>query len=121
MGYMRTLADHMAFARKLTRLLDLRFSVFGFRFGIDPLLDLIPGFGNAATTITSLYLFWLGYRLRVPNHVYLKMLVNIGIDYILGSVPVLGIVGDALYRSNVRNLALLDLYYDPSVLEGEYV
>lgn len=111
----------MSFARKLTRLLDLRFNVLGFRFGIDPLLNAIPGFGNIASTVTSFYLFWLAYQIKVPNWVYWRMLINIGIDYIIGAVPFIGIVGDALYRSNVRNLALLDMHYDSGIVEGEIV
>lgn len=118
---MASIHSHMAFARKLTRLLDVRFNVFGFRFGIDPLMDVIPGFGNIATTVTSCYLFWLAYQVRVPNWVYWRMLINIAIDFVLGSVPVIGIAADALYRSNVRNLALLDMYYDPNVMDGEIV
>ena len=115
------LQNHIVLARRLTRLLDLRFTVFGIRFGIDPLLDMIPGVGNLFAAATSCYLFWIAYRLRVPTRVYLRMSWNILVDYLFGVVPYIGIVFDVFYRSNVKNFALLESYFDPSVLEGEIV
>ncbi len=115
------LVSHIEFARRLTRVMDLRFNVFGFRFGIDPMLDIIPGLGNTLSAATSLYLLWIGFQLKVPTPVYFRMVWNISIDYVFGVIPFAGIVLDALYRSNAKNFALLEKYFDADILVGEEV
>lgn len=116
---MGNLRDHIGFARRLTRVMDLRFNVLGVRFGIDPLLDVIPGLGNVFSTATSCYLLWIAYQLRVPSRVFFHMLWNITADALLGSVPVAGVVFDLFFRANVKNFALLETYMDPDILVGE--
>jgi hypothetical protein len=111
----------MLLARRLTTLMDTKFKFLWVRFGIDPLLHVIPGFGNTIAAMTSCYLFWIAYRLRVPTEVYVRMTGNILFDYLMGLVPLVGVVFDILYRSNARNLALLEKYFDPEVIEGEIV
>lgn len=101
--------------------MDLRFNVFGVRFGIDPLLDIIPGFGNIAAAALSCYLFWIAYKLRVPSWVYWWMLWNISVDYLFGVVPYIGIVFDIFYRANVKNFALIEQYFDSDILVGEVI
>lgn len=115
----KDLEIHFERAKKLTRLLDTEFKIFGIRFGIDPILNIIPGVGSVIGAITSLYLFWLAYRLNVPSQTFLKMLWNLLIDFILGEVPLIGIIFDALYRANVKNLKLLEKFYEPEILQGE--
>lgn len=118
---MTLIASHVQFAKRLTTLLDLKFNVLGIRFGIDPLLSIIPGFGNFLAVTISCYLFYIAYRVRVPGWVYARMVGNIGVDYIFGVVPYIGIFFDVLYRSNLRNFALIEKFVDPDVLEGEFV
>lgn len=118
---MSSISSHIKFAKQLTVLLDLKFKVFGIRFGIDPLLNIIPGFGNILTTATSCYLFWIAFRLNVPLFVYIRMAGNIVLDYIFGYFPYIGIVFDLLFRANVRNVALLENFIDLDILEGEYI
>lgn len=118
---MATLFSHIQFARKLVRLLDTKFHVFGIRFGIDPLLDMIPGAGNIVAAVTSCYLFWIAKELHVPTGVYVRMIGNIVLDFVFGVVPVIGIVFDVLYKSNVKNFSLLETYFDPEILTGEVV
>ncbi len=107
---------HLTNAKRLTRLLDTKFQILGFKFGLDPLLDLIPGLGNIVGTFVSLYLLWIGYRINIPKKVYIQMIGNIIIDFAFGSIPFAGVVFDAFYKSNIRNLALLERYF-----EGEKV
>ncbi len=116
-----SLASDIAFAKRIVTVMDLKFRVFGIKFGIDPLLDIIPGFGNIISLGVSCYLFWIAYRLRVPFHVYIRMLWNICVDYLFGVVPYIGIVMDLFFRANVKNLSLLETYHDPSILVGELV
>lgn len=117
----RSIAAHVQFARRIVQVMDLRFNVLGVRFGIDPMLDIIPGVGNALAALTSCYLFWIAYRLDVPRWVYLRMLWNITADYVLGAVPFIGIVFDVFFRANVKNFALLEKYFDPDILVGEVI
>jgi len=112
---------HFRLAKKLTRLLDSQFSIYGFRFGLDPVIGLFPGIGNWLTTLTSFNLFWLAYRLHVPSQIYLHMILTIIIDALITSIPIAGNIIDFFYKSNVKNLMLLSRYVDGEVLEGEMI
>jgi hypothetical protein len=79
----------------------------GWRFGLDALVGLIPGFGDTATTLVSFYILASAVRYRVPKITLLRMGLNIGIDYMVGSLPVVGDVFDAWWKSNQMNVALL--------------
>jgi len=84
-----------------------RVPVLGSRFGLDPLLGLIPGLGDTITSLVSVYILVAAVRYRVPKITLLRMGVNIGIDYVVGSLPVVGDVADAWWKSNRMNLNLL--------------
>ncbi|HEX3853870.1 MAG TPA: DUF4112 domain-containing protein [Polyangiaceae bacterium] len=97
-------------AVQLARVLDDAVSIPGTRIGIglDAILGfLLPTVGDAATGIASLALLVLGFQMRVPRVVLLRMVFNIALDTLLGSVPLLGDVFDLFWRSNRRNLELL--------------
>lgn len=116
-----TAQKHLRAARQLTALLDTKFSLLGVRFGIDPLLNLIPGAGNLIGTVAACYLFFIAYKLRVPWWVHARMLWNITLDYFFGFIPVIGIVFDLFHRANTKNLKLISTFADEDVLEGEVV
>jgi len=84
-----------------------RVPVLGSRFGLDPLLGLIPGLGDTITSLVSVYILVAAVRYRVPKVTLFRMGVNIGIDYVVGSLPVVGDVADAWWKSNRMNLNLL--------------
>lgn len=113
--------SHIRFAQRLTTLMDTKFNLFGIRFGIDPLLDIWPGFGSLIGAIISGYLFWIAYRLKVPSRIYWRMGWHIFLDFILGELPFIGFIFDLFYRANEKNLALLYPFVDPEVLEGVLV
>lgn len=98
---------HLVIAEAITNLLENRFSLLGLRFGLDPLLDFIPWAGDALAAFLSLYLVWIGLQIGLPQEKIKKMLRNILIDFIIGAVPFIGIIGDVFYRSNSRNLKIL--------------
>jgi Domain of unknown function (DUF4112) len=91
-------------------LLDSRFRVPGttIRFGIDPILSLIPGIGDLASPIFAVVLIAQGLRQRVPRVVIVRMVLIALVDALIGAVPVAGNIGDVFWRANVMNLALLE-------------
>ena len=102
--------DPLARARALARLLDSAASVPGtkIRFGLDPILGLVPGLGDVAGAALSGYLVLLAQRMGVPRAVVLRMLANVATDTIAGTVPVVGDLFDVAFKSSTRNLALLE-------------
>jgi hypothetical protein len=91
----------------LAKLFDTRFSIFGLKFGLDPLVGLIPGLGNALPAAVSIYILSVAFRLKAPKSLLFRMVGNIAIDLILGSVPIVGDVFDVIYKANLRNVELL--------------
>ena len=94
---------------RLSWLLDdlFRIPVLGWRIGLDALVGLIPGVGDTATTVASLYVLGSAVRYRVPKITLLRMGLNLGIDYALGSLPLVGDLFDAWWKSNQKNVELL--------------
>ena len=96
--------------RKLSRLMDTAFRIPGtpFRIGWDPIIGLLPGVGDLIDTAFSAYLLFLASQFGLPKNVLGWMVFNIGLEAIVGSIPLIGDVFDAFYKSNIRNLALLE-------------
>ena len=103
-------ADPLARARTLARLLDsaVRVPGTGIRFGADAVIGLIPGLGDIGGAALAGYLVILAQRLGVPRAVVLRMLANVAVDTLGGTVPLIGDLFDVAYKSNLRNVALLE-------------
>ena len=84
-----------------------RVPVLGWRFGLDALIGLVPGLGDTSTALVSFYILAAAVRYRVPKITLLRMGLNIAIDYVVGSLPVVGDLADAWWKSNRMNLELL--------------
>ena len=84
-----------------------RVPVLGWRFGLDAVLGLIPGLGDTSTSLVSFYILAAAVRYRVPKVTLLRMGLNIAFDYVIGSLPLVGDVADAWWKSNRMNLELL--------------
>ena len=95
--------------RQLAYLLDDRFRIPGtkYRIGLDSLIGLVPGLGDAATTLLSLYIVLEARRHGVPVSKLGRMGLNVGLDAVLGAVPLVGDLFDVAWKANRRNLALL--------------
>ncbi|MFN2493293.1 MAG: DUF4112 domain-containing protein [Pyrinomonadaceae bacterium] len=95
--------------KRLSWLMDdfIRIPGIGWRFGLDAIVGLIPGFGDTATSLASFYILASAVRYRVPKITLLRMGLNIGIDYLVGSLPLVGDLFDAWWKTNQRNIALL--------------
>jgi Domain of unknown function (DUF4112) len=92
----------------LGSLLDSRFRLpGGFRFGLDPLIGLVPGVGDGISAIVSLYIVLEAYRLGASRGTLARMLLNVGLDLGVGIIPIIGDVADFAFKSNRRNLDLL--------------
>ncbi|TPG63826.1 DUF4112 domain-containing protein [Hymenobacter nivis] len=97
----------------VARLMDSQFRLPGtrFRFGLDPLLGLIPIVGDLSSTAVSVVLLLTMLRHGASGAVVVRMALNILLDTVVGAVPVLGNVFDFAYKSNERNVALLRRHY----------
>jgi hypothetical protein len=95
---------------RLARLLDARWGIPGtpWRFGLDGLLGLIPGAGDVAGAALSAYIVWEAHRLGASKLTIARMIANVGIEALIGVVPVLGDLFDVAFKANIRNLRLLE-------------
>lgn len=117
---MPTNPDPAADAARLQRLaafadlLDARFRVpgTGWRFGLDSVIGLIPGVGDAAMTAVALWVLWQARRLGASKAVLARMAGNVAVDAVLGAVPLAGDLFDAAFKSNRRNVALLQRHLE---------
>lgn len=93
----------------IARIMDTAFAIPGtnIRFGADALLGLIPGVGDIVGAAISLAIVNEARLLGVSNAVIAKMLVNIGLDAVVGGVPLLGDAFDIYFKANRRNAQLL--------------
>jgi hypothetical protein len=99
---------------RLAWLMDNSFRIPGtqIRFGLDGLIGLIPGIGDALGAIISSHILTQAAYLGAPKSILLKMAFNIGFDAILGIIPVLGDVSDFVWKANQRNIELLNDYLE---------
>ena len=99
---------------RLAWLMDNSFCIPGtqIRFGLDGLIGLIPGVGDALGAIISSHILTQAAHMGAPKSLLLKMAFNIGLDAILGVIPVLGDVSDFIWKANQRNVKLLSDYIE---------
>lgn len=97
-------------ARRLARLMDAAVTIPGTRItvGLDALLGLVPGLGDAIGVALSTQIVLAAARVGAPFHVLVKMIGNLVLDAAVGMIPLLGDVFDVVYRANSRNYALLE-------------
>jgi hypothetical protein len=96
--------------RKLSILLDTQYKVGGFHFGWDALLGLFPLFGDFITTILSFYIIFEAALLGCPIAVLLRMVVNVMVENGMDFIPVVGNMFDFIWKSNRKNIGLLEAY-----------
>ncbi|MBA3694827.1 MAG: DUF4112 domain-containing protein, partial [Acidobacteria bacterium] len=77
------------------------------RFGLDALIGLIPNVGDMVTSLASFYILIAGVRYGVPKITLLRMAFNIGLDYVVGSIPFIGDAFDFVWKSNKQNVDLI--------------
>jgi hypothetical protein len=98
--------------RRIAELLDNAFVVPGtsYRVGLDPIIGLIPGFGDLVSPLFAIGVLLQARQFGVPKVVQLRMLINVAVDAIVGVVPIAGDLFDFAWKSNHKNLELLELH-----------
>jgi hypothetical protein len=99
---------------RLAVLLDAQFVVPGtnVRFGVDGLIGLVPGIGDAVSAGLSAWLIIEAQRLGAPQTLLARMVANLVVDAAVGAVPVLGDLFDVAFKANLRNMRLLRRHLD---------
>mgnify|MGYP001267625660 CR=1 FL=1 len=108
-------------AKLFATLLDSQFNIAGVRFGLDPIINLIPWVGDFIGAALSIFILHTAYKVGVSRSDMLKMVVNIIIDFIVGIIPIAGVIFDVVYKANVRNVKILEKYSHGKFVEGEIV
>ena len=96
--------------RRVSGMLDSAMLVPGtnIRFGLDPILGLIPGLGDLVSPLFTIGILWQARDLSIPKVVQLRMIFNVAIDTLVGLVPVAGDLFDVAWKANDMNMALLE-------------
>ncbi len=102
--------NYITFARLIAQILDRSIRVPGtdFRVGLDPIIGLIPGVGDAVASLAGSMMLFLAAQLQVPKIVLVRMSVNIALNGMVGAIPLIGDLFSVWFQSNVRNVALLE-------------
>jgi hypothetical protein len=105
----KTVRSDLAHVEAIADWLDSRFEIpgIGIRFGLDAIFGLVPGLGDALTSVASLYILAAATRHNVPRITQARMAANIAVDWLMGSIPILGDVFDVAWKANKMNVALL--------------
>jgi Domain of unknown function (DUF4112) len=98
--------------RRLSHLLDdwLRIPGTRYRIGLDGLLGLIPGLGDAVGALFSAYILFEAIQLGIPKTLLLRLVGNIALETLVGAIPILGDIFDIAWKANRKNADLLDAY-----------
>lgn len=100
--------DHLKVAKQFARLLDEQFSIGKLKFGLDPIVNIIPGLGDVVGMVLALYLVWIALHLGVPKGQIYWMVWHIFVDFVIGIIPFLGTIGDIFYKANEKNLKIIE-------------
>lgn len=123
---MKSIKQHTAptdlfWIEEMVRLMDRRFRIPGtrFRFGLDPILGLFPVVGDLTSFAISGGLILYMLRFGVSRKVILLMLLNISVDAVFGSIPIIGNIFDFYFKANSRNIRLLRRHYEEGKYQGK--
>jgi hypothetical protein len=113
-NYIENEAEVRAELHKIAEYLDSMYEVpyFGWKIGWDGILGIIPGAGDLLTNIFSFYIVYKAAMLGCSPTVILRMGINILIDNFLDAIPIVGNIFDFMWKSNIKNVDLLDRYLE---------
>ena len=106
---------------KLTRLMDGLFEIplVKRKFGLDPLIGLVPVIGDLIPAAIGLYLVFEARELGASRWLQARMVGNLLLDFLVGAVPVLGDFFDLMFRAHQRNLTLLQKELGEPYIDGD--
>src|SRR5215208_2093523 len=114
--------DSIARITALTKLLDSAFLIPGLnrRVGIDAVIGLIPGVGDAISAALASYIIWEARQRGLPRWKIARMVGNVAFDTAIGAIPVAGDAFDLFFKANERNLRIVNehLKRGPREIEG---
>ncbi|MEI9803659.1 MAG: DUF4112 domain-containing protein [Pseudolabrys sp.] len=98
----------------LAKLFDTAFLLPGtnIRFGMESIMRLVPGIGDAAASALSCWLLYEAHRLDIPKPVFARMVANVAIEGLVGAVPFVGDLFDVGFRANRRNVNILREHFE---------
>ena len=104
--------QRLAQVRFIARMMDDQFRVPGLnlRFGLDTVLGLVPGLGEAVTGVISLLIVHHAWAAGASKLTLMRMLGNVGVDFLIGSVPIAGDLFDFAWKANRKNARLLEAH-----------
>ena len=107
------LSGQLKLVEQIASIMDDKFKVPGtnFRFGLDPILNLIPFAGDLSGFIVSAALLYIMAKNGVSRKLLILMTINISIDTIVGAIPLVGQISDFYIKANTRNINLLKEHY----------
>lgn len=110
---------HLRTATVLAHMLDSQFRIFGFRFGLNGILGLVPWVGDLVVAVLSFYLVWIGFRMNVPRAKLAEMVSNVAFNFFLGLLPIVGDFADFFHKANLKNLKILKNHATHPVLDAD--
>ena len=115
------LTGKLKWVEHIAYLLDDKFRIPGtkFRFGLDPIMNLVPVAGDISGFLVGAALVWVMARYGVSRKVLILMVLNVFIDALIGAIPLIGQVSDFYYKSNSRNIKLLKEHYEEGKHQGK--
>ena len=107
-------AQHLERYRRFAWLLDesIKVPFLPFRIGLDSIVGLVPGAGDLLLGTMGTYALFVAWRLGAPGAVLARMLANLTVDTLVGSIPLLGDLFDAGFKANTRNRRVLEQWLD---------
>ena len=104
-----TREDSIARITLLAKLLDSAFLIPGTnrRVGFDAVIGLVPGIGDAISTILASYIIWEARQLGLPRWKIARMMANVAVDTAIGAIPIAGDAFDLFFKANERNLRII--------------
>jgi heme/copper-type cytochrome/quinol oxidase subunit 2 len=93
--------------------MDSQFKIPGtnIRFGFDALIGLVPGVGDFSTFLVSGAMLTILAKNGASGYILTRMVLNITLDALIGSIPVLGDIFDVAFKANQRNMRLMHEHY----------
>ena len=94
--------------RGLARTLDAKFEVAGIKFGWDAIIGLVPVAGDIAMAAIGTYPLYIAHKHKLGKFVRARMIGNLALDWVVGSVPLVGDLFDVAFKSHIKNARLLE-------------